>query len=59
MLRAAPGQTPIDTVAMLTTAANSLFSDIHDRMPVIVDPADYDLWMGRHVHKVWALEGVT
>lgn len=51
---APPGQTPVDTVAILTTAANELVAELHDRMPVIVDPADYDVWMGRHVHDPWA-----
>jgi putative SOS response-associated peptidase YedK len=34
------GQTPVDTVAILTTAADKVVAAIHDRMPVIVDPAD-------------------
>lgn len=27
-------------------------------MPLIVDPADYDVWMDRHVHEAWVLGGV-
>lgn len=30
---------------ILTTAPNDLLRPIHDRMPVIVDPADYDRWL--------------
>jgi len=30
---------------ILTTAPNDLLSPIHDRMPVIVDPADFDRWL--------------
>ena len=30
---------------ILTTEPNELLRPIHDRMPVIVDPADYDRWL--------------
>jgi putative SOS response-associated peptidase YedK len=53
-----PGQMPEDTVAILTKAANDLVGELHDRMPVIVDPADYDVWMGRYFHDPWVLEGI-
>jgi putative SOS response-associated peptidase YedK len=29
----------------LTTEANDLVRSIHDRMPVIIAPADYDRWL--------------
>jgi putative SOS response-associated peptidase YedK len=35
----------IKTCAILTTTANSVASPIHDRMPVILNPGDYDLWL--------------
>ncbi|HVZ04154.1 SOS response-associated peptidase [Hyphomicrobium sp.] len=35
----------IETMAILTTAANSDVSPIHDRMPVIIRPPDYDRWL--------------
>lgn len=31
--------------AVLTTGANELVRDIHDRMPVILPPASYDTWL--------------
>ena len=34
------------TFAILTTEPNELCATIHDRMPVIIDPADYDRWLG-------------
>ena len=34
-----------DTCALLTTAANPLAAEIHDRMPVILDRSDYDDWL--------------
>lgn len=35
----------IDTMAILTTSANGDMARIHDRMPVIIDPADHDRWL--------------
>jgi putative SOS response-associated peptidase YedK len=35
----------IDTVAVVTTAANGTVAAIHDRMPVIVEPRDFDAWL--------------
>jgi putative SOS response-associated peptidase YedK len=34
------------TFAILTTGANELLEPIHDRMPVILHPSDYDRWLG-------------
>jgi putative SOS response-associated peptidase YedK len=38
---------PLDTYTILTTAANPVVAPLHDRMPVILAPGDYDLWLGR------------
>jgi putative SOS response-associated peptidase YedK len=35
----------IDTVAIVTTAANGTVAAIHDRMPAIVEPRDFDAWL--------------
>jgi putative SOS response-associated peptidase YedK len=35
----------IQSCAILTTAANTLVGEIHDRMPVILSPDKYDLWL--------------
>jgi|SRR5579863_3205990 len=40
-----PEGTPVDTCTIITTTANSLMERIHNRMPVILDPADYDQWL--------------
>ena len=33
------------TVSILTGAPNALVSPVHDRMPIILDPADWDAWL--------------
>jgi putative SOS response-associated peptidase YedK len=35
----------IESCAILTTGANALMKPIHDRMPVIIAPAHYPLWL--------------
>jgi putative SOS response-associated peptidase YedK len=35
----------VRTLAIITTTANELVSAIHDRMPVILHPDDYDRWL--------------
>jgi putative SOS response-associated peptidase YedK len=36
---------PVESCALLTTEANGFTRSIHDRMPVILAPADYGLWL--------------
>jgi putative SOS response-associated peptidase YedK len=36
---------PLDTFSIVTTEANELTYPIHDRMPVILHPRDYDRWL--------------
>ena len=40
-----PDAEPLRTCVIITTAANQLMKPIHDRMPVILDPADWDTWL--------------
>ncbi|HEY2393172.1 MAG TPA: SOS response-associated peptidase [Candidatus Angelobacter sp.] len=40
-----PGGREHVTCTILTTEANPLLKDIHHRMPVILKPEDYDLWL--------------
>lgn len=36
----------IRTFCLLTTSSNQLMGTIHDRMPVVLQPADWPLWLG-------------
>ena len=40
-----PEGDPIATFTIVTTAANEALGALHDRVPVIVAPADYDEWL--------------
>jgi putative SOS response-associated peptidase YedK len=39
------GADRIDSCTLLTTRANARLRGLHDRMPVILDPADHGLWL--------------
>jgi putative SOS response-associated peptidase YedK len=41
---------PVATCAIVTTAANQPMSAIHNRMPVILSPGDWPLWLGEAGH---------
>jgi putative SOS response-associated peptidase YedK len=45
----------IKTCAILTTTPNAVTSAVHDRMPVILDPGDYDLWLDPGMKNVGAV----
>jgi putative SOS response-associated peptidase YedK len=40
------GAAPLETFTILTTGPNTLCAPIHDRMPVILAPADWPRWLG-------------
>jgi putative SOS response-associated peptidase YedK len=50
------GGEPIDSCTILTTDVNELVGSIHDRMPVILPPGDYDLWLDPNVQEAKRLE---
>jgi putative SOS response-associated peptidase YedK len=40
------GATPVESCTIVTTDANDFMKPLHERMPVILDPKDYDRWLG-------------
>ena len=51
-----PDGTQLETFSILTTAANKLVSALHERMPVILQPDTYKLWLDRTVQDPHYLE---
>jgi putative SOS response-associated peptidase YedK len=39
------GSEPVETFTIVTTEASKLVGEVHDRMPVILAPADYQRWL--------------
>jgi putative SOS response-associated peptidase YedK len=39
------GEQPLESCTIITTDANEAVGTIHDRMPVILPPEDYDRWL--------------
>ncbi len=50
-----PGGQVIESATIITTDANDLVRPIHDRMPVILDPADYAFWLDSGIQDPEAL----
>lgn len=48
--KAADGKV-LETCTILTTEANEVLRPVHDRMPVILHPSDYDVWLDEDVRK--------
>ena len=44
------GDQTIDSCSIITTEPNELMEGIHDRMPVILSPDNYDLWLEPDFH---------
>jgi len=41
----------IESCTILTTTVNKVLAPVHDRMPVIISPEDYELWLDEDVRK--------
>ncbi len=47
-----PNGEEVDTACIITTDANGPMAAIHDRMPVILEPRDFDRWLDCEEHDV-------
>jgi putative SOS response-associated peptidase YedK len=52
------GTEPVESFTMFTTRPNALMAQILDRMPVIVRPEDYALWLDPGMHDVASIARV-
>lgn len=48
----------LDTCAIVTTTPNAVIQPLHDRMPAILPPAGYDLWLDPAVQDVERLQSL-
>ena len=48
-----PQAQSIESCSILTTAPNELMQDMHDRMPVILSPDAYDIWLDPRLSTMW------
>lgn len=46
---------PLRTCSIITTGANDLLAPIHDRMPLVLGPDDWEAWLARDVTDVDAV----
>lgn len=46
---------PLRSCTIITTDANRATAEIHDRMPVLIDPAEHDRWLDPHLRDPSAL----
>jgi len=51
-----PEGEPVESCTIITTDANDLVKEIHNRMPVILKPKDYDLWLDPEMQDVEKLQ---
>jgi putative SOS response-associated peptidase YedK len=49
-------QPPLESCTILTTDSNELTSDLHDRMPVILDSKHWEMWLDAEFHARQFLE---
>lgn len=45
----APDSTALETCTILTTRPNQLLADVDNRMPVLLPPTSYDMWLVRRI----------
>jgi putative SOS response-associated peptidase YedK len=53
-----PNGEELETAAIVTTTASRTLQSIHDRMPVIVPPEQFDLWLGNGDEDIKAATGL-
>lgn len=53
-----PTQEPIYSCTIITTEANNLIKDIHERMPVILKPEDEKIWLDQSMKDVHFLQSM-
>lgn len=50
------GRAPVHSFTIITTSANGLVSEVHDRMPVILPKESWDLWLDPNMQELLGLQ---
>ena len=50
-----PEENSVESCSIITTMPNALVADVHNRMPVNLQPDDYDLWLDPSLNNVQQL----
>jgi putative SOS response-associated peptidase YedK len=53
-----PNGEELETAAIVTTSANDTLKPLHDRMPVVIAPDQFDLWLGNGDEDTAAASGL-
>ncbi len=53
-----PPKKDFEFYTVITTTPNELMADIHNRMPVILDPKNYDAWLDPNIPDAGILKGL-
>ena len=54
----APDASVLDTFSIHTTTANKLVEQVHERMPVVLAPGEYEHWLSKHLTDPSQLESL-
>ena len=52
------GEEPIGTCTLITTDANAVVGQVHNRMPVILDPGSFDRWLDPNEQRAEVLQAM-
>jgi putative SOS response-associated peptidase YedK len=52
------GEEPIETCTLITTDANAVVGQVHNRMPVILSPGSFDTWLDPNEQRAEVLQAL-
>jgi len=52
------GEEPVESCTLITTDANAVVGQVHNRMPVILDPGSFDTWLDPNEQRAEVLQAL-
>jgi putative SOS response-associated peptidase YedK len=52
------GEEPVESSTLITTDANAVVGQVHNRMPVILDPGSFDTWLDPNEQRAEVLQAL-